>query len=70
MLLNGMFAFRKTIVQIKGIPIQARNPLQTSNLLRILSTYTNMFHLRPLFKFLVYLIFLCLIDCISLDILS
>lgn len=64
MLLNGMFAFRKTIVQIK------RNPLQTSNLLRILSTYTNMFHLRPLFKFLVYLIFLCLIDCISLDILS
>lgn len=36
----------------------------------ILSTYTNMFHLRPLFKFLVYLIFLCLIDCISLDILS
>ena len=58
MLLNGMFAFRKTIVQIKRNPDTSTESIADQQP----STYP-----QHLYK---YLIFLCLIDCISLDILS
>ena len=65
MLLNGMFAFRKTIVQIKRNPDTSTESIADQQP----STYP-----QHLYKYVslttVYLIFLCLIDCISLDILS
>lgn len=70
MLLNGMFAFRKTIVQIKRNPDTSTESIadqQPSTYPQHLYKYVS---LTTAVQILVYLIFLCLIDCISLDILS